>query len=77
MQKLHAREGKGILSVYYISVVVDPDPVDPYLNGLLDLYPVPYILNYGSGSGSLLLIKIERNLRKKPNILSFSLVHYV
>jgi hypothetical protein len=67
-------QGKGILSVYYSSVM-DRDPVDPYLNALLDLDPVPYILNYGSGSGSFLYIKIERNLRKKHNILSFLLVH--
>ncbi len=75
MQKLHAREG-DIECVLYGSVV-DPDPVDPYLNGLLDLDPVPYILNYGTGSGSFLFIKIERNVRKKHKILSFSLVHYV
>ncbi len=44
--------------------VVDPDPEDPSLIGLLDSDPDQHIFNHGYGTGSLLFIKIQRNLEK-------------
>jgi hypothetical protein len=59
------------------SSVVDPDAVDPQLNVLLDSDPDPLILNYGSGSGSLLFIKDLKKFQKKSNIFSFLKIYYL
>jgi len=51
-----------LLTVF--AIVVDPDPENPSLIGLLDSDPDPHIFYHGSGSGSLLFIKIQGILRK-------------